>query len=157
MTLSLTYESIHKYHMAIAHAVSTASACQAQKVGAIIVSPDLNVVATGYNQILRNCEELKSCYDGSENCMVSSNPSLAVHAEISAIAAAATEGVSIRNCSIYVTKVPCLNCLKAIAASGITALYLPEEHSDDLPNTGDRSTETFAYRQYLELVPVYFC
>ena len=48
-----------------------------------------------------------------------------VHAEASAICAAAKDGVSLRNSTLYVTRAPCARCYKLIAETGIEKVVAP--------------------------------
>ena len=42
-----------------------------------------------------------------------------IHAEMNALLYCAKEGISVKNCIVYVTHFPCLNCTKALVQAGI--------------------------------------
>jgi len=54
-----------------------------------------------------------------------------VHAEANAIAFAAKEGISTKNCTLYVTLSPCMNCSNLIIQSGIKKIIYFEEYRDN--------------------------
>ena len=56
----------------------------------------------------------------------------AVHAEMAAISDAARRGVSIANCTMYVTTFPCHLCARHIVAAGITKLIYVEPYAKSL-------------------------
>jgi cytidine deaminase len=56
----------------------------------------------------------------------------AVHAEATAIANSAKAGVSVENCTLYVTTFPCHDCAKLIVASGITRVVYVEPYTKSL-------------------------
>jgi dCMP deaminase len=95
-------------------------------VGAVIVK-NRQILATGYNgppPSSPHCIEQGYCYPGLANCGDSRElPSRAIHAEANAIAHAAKYGVSVSGASIYVTKEPCLSCLKMIIAAGMPQVF----------------------------------
>jgi dCMP deaminase len=108
--------------MQFAKHAATRSTCLTAQVGAVIVR-DRQVLATGYNgppSGIPHCTEQGFCYPGLTQCGKGLGlPSIAIHAEINAIAQAAKAGIAIDGASIYVTHEACLPCLKAIIAAGI--------------------------------------
>lgn len=53
-----------------------------------------------------------------------------VHAEANAIAYAAKEGISTKDCTLYVTLSPCINCANLIIQSGIKRVVYNESYRD---------------------------
>ena len=108
--------------MQLARYAATRSTCLTAQVGAVIVR-DRQVLATGYNgppSGVPHCTDQGYCYAGLAQCGKGLGlPSIAIHAEINAIAQAAKAGISIDGASVYVTHEPCLHCLKAIIGAGI--------------------------------------
>jgi dCMP deaminase len=100
------------YFMDIAFMVSERSTCPRLHVGAVIVK-DRKIKATGYNGSpphLDHCEDV--------GCLVINNHcKRAIHAEINAIMQCSPE--EREGATIYVTAQPCMDCAKAIIASGI--------------------------------------
>lgn len=89
-------------------------------VGAVIVSEDNTDLAKGYNGFPRGADddvderhERPAKYDWTE------------HAERNAIFKAAREGISTKNCTIYVNRFPCVECTRAIIQSGIKRVVVP--------------------------------
>ena len=90
------------------------------KVGCVIVSPDNRIISTGYNGFFAGAVHTHIHQDGHE---VST-----VHAEANAISYAARCGTSTKDCSIYITHFPCLNCFKLIVSAGIKKIYYINEY-----------------------------
>ena len=135
----------HEYYVLIARVVATRSTCLSFPVGAVIVR-DKQVLATGYNgppSGETHCIDQGFCYEGVSDCASSQHlPSRAIHAEANAIASAARFGVCLNKAAIYITKQPCLSCLKLIIASGISSIYCEQVDSP-------KSSETFLENQKL--------
>lgn len=124
-----------EYFLSLAKLASTRSTCLSNVVGAVIVK-GRRVLATGYNGSTTgspHCIDQGFCYPGVLSCSASDLPSRSTHAEINAIAQAAKEGINVNKGSIYVTRQPCLSCLKAIAAAGIKEVCY--EHPHDKSST----------------------
>jgi dCMP deaminase len=54
----------------------------------------------------------------------------AIHAEASVIAQAASKGISLEGCDIYVTTFPCLICARSLVKVGIGHLYYMTDYTD---------------------------
>jgi dCMP deaminase len=117
------------YFMWIATAVQIKSKDTRCAVGAVIVSKDHVVLATGFNGMPRGVhddEELLA--DAKEKIKV------ICHAEQNAILNAARMGVAVEGATIYVTKFPCLACCNAIVQAGIKRVYTHDKgYWDDDP------------------------
>lgn len=148
------YSSDESYFMAIAHTVATRSTCLSQQVGAVIVDTEGHILSTGYNKSPRNCYKKGSCYDNSPGCKESTNPSMAVHAEISALTSAAYTGTSIKGASIYVTNCPCINCLKAITGAGIRKVFVDSKCAHDYSRS---LKESEVYEAFAKQMQFLFC
>ena len=92
------------------------------QVGAVIVK-DNRTISTGYNGFLSSLPHISINVDNHEVNTV--------HAEQNAISFAAKEGIAIKNSSLYVTHYPCLNCTKAIIASGIQKVIYVHDYKND--------------------------
>lgn len=91
-----------------------------RKVGAIIVNSDNIVIANGYNGFPRGVDEnIISRYDKPDKYLFTE------HAERNAMYHAARHGVTIKNCTMYVTTFPCADCARGIIQVGITKLIGP--------------------------------
>jgi len=115
-----------RYFLSMADLVSERSTCPRRSVGAVIVDPiSQNVVSSGYNGSPRgtphcgsDCEKAFHVED-YKNCR-------AVHGEINAIVNAAYNGVTTRNCFLYLTCTPCTVCARIIVNSGIVRVVAKE-------------------------------
>lgn len=54
----------------------------------------------------------------------------AIHAEASVLAQAASEGIALKGCDIYVTTFPCLICARSLLKAGIKRLYYMSDYTD---------------------------
>ena len=94
-------------------------------VGSVIVSPDRQIIATGFNGLPRGVGDLP------ERLERPTKYDLIVHAEMNAIIQCARNGVSPIGCAIYSSFFPCVSCAIAIVQSGITSVISLR------PETGD--------------------
>jgi len=83
------------------------------QVGCVIVTPDKDPVAFGYNGFGRNSEETDELWSRPEKY------DHVIHAEANAIGRAAKRGCATVGCTAYVTVTPCLECAKVLIAAGI--------------------------------------
>jgi dCMP deaminase len=103
-----------EYYMTMAYLISMKSKDPSTRVGAVIVGPDYEVRASGYNGLPRGIADRPERYEDKEYKYMACN-----HAEENAILHCARIGVSTRGCSMYVPWLPCARCAKAIIQSGI--------------------------------------
>ena len=106
--------------MGIAEAVSKRASCPRASVGAVLVSPDHRILATGYNGAPK----------GNRECLtygctvVDDHRQTAVHAEVNAVGYAARFGVPIEGARLYMFDTgnrpePCRECRKVLLAAGV--------------------------------------
>ena len=106
-----------EYFILQAYLVSIRSLDARTQCGAIIISPEKDVISTGYNSFIRNIKD---------NILPNSGPAkydFMIHSEHNAILACARHGKSCKGAYIYVTSLPCINCLQFIYQAGISKLY----------------------------------
>jgi dCMP deaminase len=101
------------YFMTMAYLVAMKSKDPSTKVGSVVIGPDKEIRATGYNGLPRNLADLHERYEKPLKLF------LINHAEENAILHASRVGVSIKDCTIYVPWFPCSLCAKSIIQSGI--------------------------------------
>lgn len=122
------------YFMEIAGTVAKRSTCLRRQVGAIIVR-DKRILATGYNGTLTDthCEEI-GCIREKKNVPSGQMQELCrgLHGEQNALLFAASNGVDIKNGTIYCTHQPCILCAKMIIQAGITRAVFKGEYPDDM-------------------------
>jgi len=121
-------KTIEEWTMDLAHSVASRGTCDRARVGAVILDTKNRIVATGYNGSagpgVGHCDDIG--HQMRDNHCIAT-----VHAEQNAIADCARTGKAIEGCSIYVTHFPCLNCIKLIIQSGITAVYYDDDYRVD--------------------------
>lgn len=115
--------------MRLAHHIGLWSKDRGRRFGAVVIGPDREVRAMGYNGLPRGVddevEERHSRENGEKYIWVA-------HAEANAIFNAARVGVPLKGCALYVPLFPCADCAKAIIQSGIAEVvtYEPDLLSD---------------------------
>lgn len=123
----------HEYFMKMALDAATRATCDRKHVGAVIISPDKDILATGYNGSIPgtpHCDEAghMMIFDPQTNrdsCVRT------VHAEANAIVQAAKNGNRIKGGTIYTTASPCWPCFKLIASAGIKTIVFGELYKDE--------------------------
>jgi dCMP deaminase len=88
-----------------------------------VVVKDKRIIAMGYNGFLPGCKHESHIRDGHEQATV--------HSEMNSITDCAKRGISMDNASIYITHYPCLNCFKALCASGIKEIVYLDDYNND--------------------------
>jgi dCMP deaminase len=113
--------------MEITEMVASRSTCDRAFVGCVIVNDDHRIVSTGYNGSVAgnpHCDDVgHTMRDG--HCIAT------IHAEMNALLYCAKEGIPVKNCIVYVTHFPCLNCTKALIQAGIKKIYYKYEYNVD--------------------------
>lgn len=126
-------------YMEVALIVAQRSTCLSDQNGAVIVV-DNRIVATGYNGAPAgkfHCNDIGVCrkelygfkhFDKSIPGQLGAayEVSRSVHAEQSAICACAAHGIAINGGEIYVTREPCVICLRMIINCGIVKIYFQD-------------------------------
>lgn len=140
-------EKYDNYYMRIAREVSCMSQCLNRHVGAVIVSCNGSIIATGTNGNMPHtphCNETGVCTrrhaldeDGTWKFQSARNLNLclAVHAEQNALMQACKNGVSTLGARLYCTTFPCSQCLKLLVSAGITRVCYSQEYKDELYDT----------------------
>lgn len=120
-------KSWDEYFMDITKMVATRSTCDRAFVGCVIVNDDHRIVSTGYNGSVSgnpHCDEIgHKMREG--HCIRT------IHAEMNALLYCAREGISVKDCTAYVTHFPCLNCTKALIQAGIKKIIYHEGYRID--------------------------
>ena len=114
------------YFMGFATAASHRGTCDRKHVGAVIVV-DKQVVATGYNGSVRgmpHCDEAGHDMEGG-HCVRT------IHAEMNALAQAASRGARVEGASIYTTASPCWACFRVLVNAGIRRFIYAEGYRED--------------------------
>ena len=115
-----------KKFMGLAQYISDWSKDRSTKVGCVIVGPQKDVRALGYNGFPRGIDD-----DMGERHERPAKYLWTEHAERNAIYNAASTGVPLSNCTVYVPWFPCMDCARAIIQSGISTLVAHESDWTD--------------------------
>ena len=111
----MKYDKWVKFHMDLARRVAELSYCNRDQVGTIIAKQN-HILSYGFNGTPPGYPNVCESADGETLPEV-------IHAEMNAIAKVAAGHESCVGATMFVTRAPCVECAKMIAASGITALY----------------------------------
>ena len=110
------------YFFEICKSVSLKSKDPSYKVGCVIVGEDNEIKSTGFNGfpsgVQDSMEFVPRRYERPEKYVWTE------HAERNAIYLASRNGVSLKNCKIYVNWMPCAECARAIIQSGIREVHV---------------------------------
>jgi dCMP deaminase len=106
--------------MQAAHIYARLSYCKRRKVGCVIVKDD-RIISIGFNGTPPGWSN--DCEDENHNTL----PEV-YHAETNAIAKLAKSAESGMGAAMFVTTVPCIECAKLIAQSGIHVVYYSEDY-----------------------------
>ena len=136
----------HYRFMEVADLVASWSKDKSTKVGAVVVGPDREIRSTGYNGIARGVSdeiperfERPTKYDFTE------------HAERNAIYNACLIGACLKDCTIYVTLMPCPDCARAIIQSGIKMVVTRKLPDDpNAPKGGWREALVYSEQMFEE-------
>lgn len=107
-------EKWHRRFMEMAFLVASWSKDPSTKTGAIVVGPDREIRATGYNGLVRGVDDNKP-----ERMERPTKYDFFEHAERNAIYNACLTGTPLKGCILYATHAPCTDCARAIIQSGI--------------------------------------
>ena len=129
-----------KTWMDAAQVIAQRSRCDRRHVGAIVTNRD-RFIASGYNGPPAGYPGEGGCGDWCPRAMtMQGGPGyvncVAVHAEINALLFA--DRSAIEGGTLYVTAMPCWDCARAIANSGVSRVVFPVDWTEDAPRDPDR-------------------
>ncbi len=104
------------YYMSMAFLTAMQSKDISTQVGAVIVGPDKEIRATGFNGPPRGFP------DDHADLKTDKKNQYVVHAETNAVLNASRAGVSVKGCDLYVTLRPCSGCALLLSNAGISRL-----------------------------------
>jgi len=137
-----------KYFKAVVLETSKLSTCCKTHVGAILVK-DNRIISTGYNGVpsgKEHCEEYfrkeyeevtKFMYESYEEWKGTQDFKEAhhkwsemheTHGEVNVLGTALRNGISTKDCDLYCTLQPCINCSKLIVSSGIKRVFYLDDY-----------------------------
>ena len=92
------------------------------KVGCVVVGPDREIRSTGFNGLPRGIEDNDERLNNREI-----KYPMICHAEENAIMHAARIGISLKDCTAYVTWPPCTRCARSLIQAGIITVIYPKD------------------------------
>ncbi len=130
----------HKRFLELTDVIAGWSKDPSRGVGALIVTPNRQIVATGFNGLPRGFE------DTPDRLQRPHKYDFVVHAELNALIQCARNGVSPIGCTIYSSFSPCVNCAISLVQAGITSVvtYELEESDARWVDSIEKSVEVFA-------------
>jgi len=111
-----------KRFLKLAKHISKWSKDPSTQVGCVVVGPDRELRSTGFNGLPRGIEDNEQRLNNREI-----KYPLICHAEENAIMHAARIGMSLKDCTAYVTWPPCTRCARSLIQAGISTIVYPEE------------------------------
>ena len=115
------------YFLDIAGVVSNRSSCSRRQIGAVLTSAEHEIISTGYNGTPRgtmNCNEggCSRCWNESIKSGDGYDYCTCIHAEHNALLSCARQGKAAVGSTMYVTDIPCLQCLTFIVQCGVKTI-----------------------------------
>jgi len=123
--------------MEVARVFARRSACKHYQVGAVFVRGK-NLLQVGYNGptkgLNNHCIEI-GCAKEINNRMLPAGSKMCrgAHAEMNAIANAASLGVNLSNSTVYCAWSPCYDCAKHLVNLGIVEFVYADEYKEEFP------------------------
>ena len=91
------------------------------QVGCVVVGPDREIRSTGVNGLPRGIEDSEDRLNNREI-----KYPMICHAEENAIMHAARIGISLKDCTAYVTWPPCTRCARSLIQAGVSEIIYPK-------------------------------
>ncbi len=108
------------YFFKMAELVASKSKDRSTKVGCVLVGPDNEVLATGFNGYPRGVtDDIDGAHDRATRLMFT------CHAEANAVVSAARTGTATKGSRAYVTHWPCADCSKLLIQAGVSEVVAP--------------------------------
>ena len=133
-----------KRFLQLAKHISEWSKDPSTQVGCVVVGPDRELRSTGFNGLPRGIEDNDQRLNNREI-----KYPLICHAEENAIMHAARIGMSLKDCTAYVTWPPCTRCARSLIQAGISTIVYPKDI--EIP---DRWMEDFNLSLNLSLIHI---
>ena len=112
----------NKRFLNLATHISNWSKDPSTKVGCVVVGPDREIRSTGFNGLPRGIEDNDERLNNREI-----KYPMICHAEENAIMHAARIGISLKDCTAYVTWPPCTRCARSLIQAGIVTVIYPKD------------------------------
>ncbi len=139
--MSTSQETWDDRFMAIARQVAGWSKDPDEGVGAVVVSSDRRQLSVGYNGFPRG-----SRLDGHDLGKIAKNR-LTIHAERNALDNAPFDT---RECTVYVTKAPCFDCMLGLVQKGVSRVVYRPMRADSRWAADQRDARALATSHMIE-------
>ena len=116
----------HEYICKLTDVVASKATCLRKQVGAVFITEDFELLATGYNGAPRGFPHCTK-----ETCNSKNRCTNTVHAEQNGIVQAARRGFSLDKSLLYSNYGPCAVCARMLVNLGVKAVYIKEEYHDN--------------------------
>ena len=133
----------HEFFLADAFFVSGKSKDWSTKCGCVVTTKGNDVLVRGWNDLPRKVKDAPERRERPAKYLWTE------HAERNAIFNAARIGVSLLDATIYVNRVPCPDCARAIIQAGITTIVTT--YADDEFEFADRLNTRFSMELFKEV------
>ena len=117
----------NKRFLELAKQIASWSKDPSTQVGCVVVGPDREIRSTGFNGLPRGIKDTKERLNNREI-----KYPMICHAEENAIMHAARIGISLKECTAYVTWPPCTRCARSLIQAGILTVIYPK--NTDIPD-----------------------
>ena len=105
----------------LAKQIASWSKAPSTQVGCVVVGPDREIRSTGFNGLPRGIEDSEERLNNREI-----KYPMICHAEENAIMHAARIGISLKDCTAYVTWPPCTRCARSLIQAGVSEIIYPK-------------------------------
>jgi len=109
-----------RYFMNLAFEVAKSSKCLRAQYGSVLVSSDDRIISTGYNGKPRNSWNDDVCYRIGLSDNSKELPNCCIHSEINCLLF--SDPIARKHGTLYVSGIPCQDCMLTILQSGISRL-----------------------------------
>lgn len=123
----MKHEDRVRWYFKIARTIAEASCDRSTKVGCIVVGPDKEIRAQGYNGFPRGVDDEEEKWHERP-----AKYDYVIHAEANAVANAARTGANLKGCTAYVTAPPCCDCAGLLINAGISKVIWPSLGDDGI-------------------------
>lgn len=118
----------NEWLMEVARFIAQRSKCPEGKRHGAVIALNRRIISIGYNGPAAGSESCIKCTLIQDEKGKDWRSCPAVHAEINALMNAVSVGISVKDCTIFITKEPCINCESQLINSGITKVIFPDKN-----------------------------
>lgn len=132
------------HFMTIVYTIAAQSKDTSTKVGSVIVGPNRDIRATGYNGAPRGFDDADPRLSRRPDKYL-----VTEHSERNSIYQCARNGTSCADTSLYVSWMPCMDCARAIIQSGITRVVIHRQGNEIMRSQTSQWAASFAMAEQM--------